>query len=131
MSLNCGMYDLLALSKEPWNKEEEFMDDYVLMEIYLGKEGRLNEERLNVVKNIDKRYPPCFIMTAYYDFLKDCARPFYELLCSKGIEAEFRIYGEKGQEYMGHVFHCNMNLEEARQCNIDECNFMKKYVVSK
>lgn len=127
MALNCGMYDLLYLTKEPRNIKDEFMDNYVLMEIYLGEEGRKQEEKLDVYSNINANYPSCFVMTSYYDFLRDYARPFYELLLKKNVEAEYRLYGDEGQKNMGHVFHCNMNLNEAELCNMDECNFFKKY----
>lgn len=129
VALNCGMYDLLKIAREPFNEAVEFMDNYTIMETYLGAEGRKRENMLDVCGNITSEYPPAFVMTSYYDFLRENARPFYELLRQKGIPAEYHLYGKEGQEYMGHVFHCNMNLKEAEECNKDECDFFKKYLV--
>ena len=47
----------------------------------------------------------------------------------KGVPCEWKKYGEEGQNYMAHVFHVNMNLEEAKQCNQDEIAFFRKYEV--
>ena len=129
IALNCGIYDLLKMSKEPRNKMDAFLDYYVLSEIYLGEEGRKKEPLIDVIGNIGKGYPPTYIMSSYYDFLKEHAEPFYEILRKKGIKSVLKIYGREGDDYMGHVFHCNLNLEEARRCNIEECNFFKNYIV--
>ena len=50
-------------------------------------------------------------------------------LKEKGVPCEWKKYGEEGQNYMAHVFHVNMNLEEAKQCNQDEIAFFRKYEV--
>lgn len=128
IALNCGMYDLRALSQEAYDETEEFLSNYIVMESYLCQENRKDIDRLDVLKHINEKYPPCFVMTSYYDFLKECAKPFYELLCEKGVESTYKIYGTEDQEYMGHVFHCNMNLEEAKECNREEAEFFKKYI---
>ncbi len=101
-----------------------------LMNDYLGKE-RPKElmERLDVLGNITSAFPPSFIMTAEYDFLKANAEPMYKFLKEKGVPCEWKKYGEEGQKHMAHVFHVNMNLDEARQCNQDEIAFFKKYEV--
>lgn len=31
-------------------------------------------------------------------------------------------------KYMQHVCHVNMNLEESKEINSDECDFFKKYI---
>ncbi len=97
---------------------------------YLGK--KLSSEKikmLDVLGNITSDFPPTFVMSAQYDFLKANAQPMTEFLKSKGIETECKIYGEEGQEYMAHVFHVNMNLKEAKVCNQDEVAFFKKHIV--
>lgn len=47
----------------------------------------------------------------------------YELLRAKGIVCEWKLYGKAEDTYMGHVFHLNQRLEEAKICNDDECRF--------
>lgn len=40
--------------------------------------------------------PPAYVMTSYYDFLKDNAEPMYNFLKDKGIDTEWKLYGEEG-----------------------------------
>ena len=61
-----------------------------------------------------------YLMTSEYDFLKENAKPMYELLKQKGISCVYKLYGKEGDNYMGHVFHLNLRLEEARMCNDEE-----------
>ena len=84
---------------------------------------------LDVLGAIDGRYPPAFVMTSWYDFLREQAEPMARLLQDRGVEAEYHLYGEEGQAYMGHVFHCNMRLSEAAVCNDEECEFFKRHTV--
>lgn len=117
VALNCGLYSITdeVVRKNPMRKD------------YLGK---LSDEdpRLDVLSNITCEFPPSYVMTSTFDFLKDAAKPMYELLLSRGVEAEYHLYGTDETEYMGHVFHCNMNLKEAHICNADECRFFKQYI---
>lgn len=114
-ALNCGMYTI-----QPG--EQLFLD-------YLGNHISLDDPRLDVHSNITTAFPPAFVMTSQYDFLRNEAKPMYEFLLAAGVPAVYRLYGQKEQKYMGHVFHCNLNLAEAKQCNKDECDFFKSYVI--
>lgn len=125
VALNCGLY-----SMETDNSGGGKLNVNPLQIDYLGK--KLSPEKtkmLDVLGNITSDFPPTFVMSAQYDFLKANAQPMTEFLKSKGIETECKIYGEEGQEYMAHVFHVNMNLEEAKVCNQDEVAFFKKHIV--
>lgn len=117
VALNCGLYSVTddVVCKSPMKKD------------YLGKLPN-EDPRLQVLDNITSEFPPSYVMTSTFDFLKDAAKPMYELLLSKGVEAEYHLYGTEETEYMGHVFHCNMNLEEAHICNADECRFFKQFI---
>ena len=117
VALNCGLYSVTdeVVCKSPMRKD------------YLG--NLTNEDpRLQVLDNITSGFPPAYVMTSTYDFLKDAAKPMQELLVSRGVEAEYHLYGTEETEYMGHVFHCNMNLKEAHVCNADECRFFKQFI---
>lgn len=126
VALNCGIYDInkivLASNNDGTNDIEHIVADY------LG--GKLEEYRdlLDVVSNITPSFPPAYVMTATNDYLRYEAEPMYNLLKEKEIDAVLKVYGEESQEYMGHVFHCNMKLKEAKICNYDECMFFKKYI---
>ena len=65
----------------------------------------------------------------YYDFLKENAKPMYDFLTDKGIACVQKCYGTEDKKYMAHVCHVNMNLEEAKEINQDECAFFRKYMV--
>lgn len=111
LGLNCGMYEI-GLPKPGEKQEGAASMTKSLMRDYLGKD----------------KYPPAYIMTAYYDFLKEKAEPMYEFLKSKGVDAEWKCYGSEETKYMQHVCHVNMNLEEAKQINNDECAFFRKHM---
>lgn len=115
-ALNCGRYRIVP-------GEPLFRD-------YLEKGISSDDGRLDVASHITGSFPPTFVMTSYYDFLREEARSMYELLRSRDVDAVFRLYGQRGQRYMGHVFHCNLNLKEAKQCNREECEFFKEHLSS-
>lgn len=117
VALNCGMYTI-----QPGKQ---------LFRDYLGKCISPDDSRLNVHSQITAAFPPTFIMTASYDFLRAEAKPMYEFLLNAGVPAVYRLYGQKGQKHMGHVFHCNLNLMEAKVCNKDQCDFFKSHMGSK
>lgn len=117
VALNCGLYDISAES-DLKNKYKE----------YLGNTRKKRNDMLKVLSNITADFPPSYVMSAQYDYLKEKAEPMHKLLTERGVESVCKIYGKEGQEYMAHVFHCNMNLEEAKVCNRDECDFFKAHV---
>lgn len=114
-ALNCGLYTI-----KPGKKM--FAD-------YLGKHIAPDDPRLDVRSHITGAFPPVFVMTSRYDFLREEAKPMFNILRNNGVPAEYRMYGKEGQRYMGHVFHCNMNLAEAKVCNKDQCDFFKSHTV--
>ncbi len=126
LALNCGMYDLAGAALGP---DIDFHGN--LYDDYIGKDRRSRPgiyPLLDVLGHIDGRYPPAFVMTSCYDFLRDNAEPMADLLRSRGVEAEYRLYGKEGDTHMGHVFHCNMRLPEAAVCNEEECAFFRRHI---
>ena len=121
VGLYCGMYDMSARAKE---KRKGIQLDY------LGKEKNISgdDPRLQVLENITPDFPPAFLCTGTNDFLRPCCQPMHEFLQKKGIDAQWKCYGVEGPEGMGHVFHVNILLPEAVQCNDDAAAFFQKYV---
>ncbi len=119
VGLFCGMYDTkpLAMAK----RKDIFLD-------YLGKKIPGDDPRLDVLANIWGNYPPAFLATACHDFLRENAQPMADFLQEKGVEALCRCYGNEEDESIGHVFHVNIPLPEAIQCNDDAAEFFRKYV---
>lgn len=121
IALNCGVY-LIA--------RDDSMDEttMALMADYLPHGGTEEElEMVSAVNHITEAYPPVFYMTCTGDFLQPQAFILEEKLIEKKIPHEFHFYGDAKHE-LGHVFHCNMKMEEAIRCNKDECDFFHKFL---
>jgi acetyl esterase/lipase len=118
IGLFCGLYDLKARASAP--RKGMHKD-------YFGKLPK-DDPRFLSLESVTGNYPPAFIMTGTEDFLRDQAQPMYDFLRSKGIDAEWKCYGREGDKNVGHVFHVNIILPEAIQCNDDAAAFFKKYV---
>ena len=118
LGLFCGMYDTAKLAAQP--RKGLHLD-------YLGKELSPADPRIQVLEAIGENYPPAFIMTSHHDFLKECALPMYELLTGKGIPCRYYCYGTPERKEVGHVFHVNILLPEAVQCNDDTAAFFRVY----
>lgn len=127
VALNCGMYELEAPGK---GKKTEGVTSMMkgLMRDYLGKTPERFGGMLDVKGHITSAFPPAYIMTAHYDFLREKARPMYDYLQNLGVEAVYKCYGSKDTKYMAHVCHVDMNLAEAEQINRDECAFFRRFI---
>lgn len=119
VGLFCGMYDM---SERSSGKRKGILLDY------LGKDIPADDPRFCVLENIGSSYPPAFIATACQDFLRPCAEPMYNFLTEKGVAAQYRCYGTEEDKSVGHVFHVNILLPEARECNDDAALFFAQYV---
>lgn len=119
IGLFCGMYDIPAFAR---GQHKGLANDY------LGRKFDMTDPRLNVLGAITENYPPAFVITSCCDFLREPARPMYEFLTAKGIDAEFHCYGTDEAKEVGHVFHVNIIHPEAVKCNDDAAAFFKKYV---
>ena len=121
--LNCGIYD-------PNTRLQNDLDD--IFWSYIGQDTDIKSEnfqkKIDVLSNITPDFPPSFVMSSHRDFLLPQAQPMYDLLKSKGIEAVIKIYGSPNRKDIGHVFHVNMNLAEAKLCNDDECEFFRRFI---
>ena len=92
-------------------------------EEYFVNRGTLEEyNEITVSNHVNSDFPASFIMTGEGDFLSSQSKPFYDILKSLGVDAEYHYYGDKDHE-LKHVFHIDIKLPEARICNDDECNF--------
>lgn len=123
VGLNCGIYD-------PNTRLQNDLDD--IFWAYIGQNTDIKskdfQQKIDVLSNITPDFPPAFVMSSHRDFLLPQAQPMYDLLKSKGIEAVIKIYGAPNRRDIGHVFHVNMNLPEAKLCNDDECDFFRKFI---
>lgn len=117
LGLNCGMYDASALAAGP--RKGIYLD-------YLGRELPGDDPRFRVLESITSDYPPAYITTACRDFLRSNAEPMYGFLKDKGIKTAWKCYGAEDDETVGHVFHVNISLPDAAQCNDDSAAFFRE-----
>ena len=115
LGLCCGTYDLKKRALEA--------DGKGLMRDYLGKDIRKYGEKLNVLNYITADYPPAYLFSANGDYLKEECCPMAELLRSKGVRSEYKIYGNE-QTY--HVFHVDMRNEFGKEANGEMVAFFKE-----
>ncbi len=119
LGLNCGLYDTAAQAAAP--RKGLSLD-------YLGKALPADDPRLQVLDAITASYPPAYITTAHHDFLRENAQPMCDLLTSKGVPAQVKCYGSGEDKTVAHVFHVNILLPDAIQCNDDAATFFRQYV---
>lgn len=126
VALNCGSYKIVI----PEQKTGDMMLDLTanLMKDLLPDGGSKEECALiSPIDHLNSMFPPAFVMTAEGDFLRGDALPLVHALDEQGVEVCYRYYKSATRE-LGHVFHCNMRLDEAAQCNADECAFFWAHV---
>lgn len=119
LGLNCGMYDMTKRTASP--RKGVQLD-------YLGKHLPDDDPRFRVLESVTCDYPPAYITTSCKDFLRPCAKPMYDFLTAKGIDAAWKCYGTEDNEEVGHVFHVNIILPEAIACNEDSIRFFRKHL---
>lgn len=115
--LNCGMYDLKK-QFETGAKNKKMFQAY-----FQGREGEYADHLLTL-EAVNENFPPSYIMTAYYDFLRDDGVEFAEILKKNGVKYSFRMFGDETTQDMSHVFHLNIRTNEAKLCNDEECEFL-------
>lgn len=119
LGLCCGTYDLQKRIREDAGKG--------VMRDYLGKDPERFAEKLDVLEYIDENYPPTYLFSSKGDFLMKECQPMAEFLKNKGVECEYKIYGN---EQTGHVFHVDMRNEFSAEANREQLEFFKKVLAS-
>lgn len=116
VALNCGLFNV---AMERNNKADIMLDLF---------ESHWEEccDFLNVEDFLTKEFPPAFVMTSEYDFLRFQNRNMARFLEKLGLPHVFKHYGTKDDKEISHVFHVNMKLPLAHACNDEECEFFKR-----
>lgn len=122
VALNCGAYDMNPESNPTGNTLSLMKGDI------LPNKGTDEEFRaISPVNFITEKFPPCFVMTANQDFLKDQASALMEKLDEAGAQYVYKLYGDDSNP-QGHVFHLNMHNETGKLCNDEECAFFRSFM---
>ena len=111
LCLNCGIFTTK-------DKEAAFVNI-----LPPGKEKEVLSV-LDVVSNITSDFPPCYIMTSVDDFNRGEQQVLIDALERNGVRYEYKVYGDENNR-LGHVFHCDIRNETAKQANLDELNFLR------
>ena len=119
LGLNCGAYDLPGYLQNMGGE-----DPY--LEAYFCDDPKKCSEETTIMPYLNEAFPPSYVMTSYYDFLRQEAQPFYEALKEKGVKCEYHLYGNESTPEMIHVFHTDIRLSQAWECNEDECRFFRE-----
>jgi acetyl esterase/lipase len=120
VALNCGLYDATKLKKLSFLMSK-------LVHDYLPKGKHSFEyEDMNLLPHITSEFPPSFIMSSNGDFLLDQSIRLDETLNQKKVDHRFEVYGSP-DKILGHVFHCDLRLEEARALNVKQCDYFKSF----
>lgn len=119
VALNCGVYEM---------KKEDKGLTANLMKDFLPNKGTEEEYRMiSPINYVNEKFPPCIVMTASDDFLKDQAMPMVNRLKEKGVDVRYMFYGDD-EHKLGHVFHLNMRSDDAKKCNDDQCDYFKEFL---
>ena len=107
---------------------EEIPEVVMLMEdLFATGFGTEESYMISVTNHVTPDFPPTFLMTSSHDFLKDQAPLMAAELLRCNVPFTFRFYATPDKPLL-HVFQCNMKLEEAAQCNDDECAFFRTFL---
>ena len=106
VALNCGLYS----TETPLDSYEDFL------------ETPEDLQKLEVLRYVNKDFPPAFVMTCNEDFLLHEPEYLLPVLERLGIPYQYRFCGTD-ELRLGHVFHCDIRKEAAKQINNDECEF--------
>ena len=118
LGLACGLYDVR--DRKPCDRRNGYRG-------VLKGNGTAEElETLSPAAFVTPAFPPCFVFTAVGDFLLDQPAKLTTRLDECGVDYESKVYGST-DDPLGHVFHCNVRSEAAKQANDDQCAFFEKH----
>ncbi|MCD8086741.1 MAG: alpha/beta hydrolase [Clostridiales bacterium] len=122
VALNCGVYQIAT------DGENDDLNRLLMADL-LPEHGTPEElAGISVIRYVTPQFPPTFFMTATGDFLQDQTPLLQAALMANSVPFVLRFYGDAARPPLGHVFHCNIKTEDARQCNDEECGFFRNFL---
>ena len=120
VALCCGEYDFIYT-----DGTRDMMEG--LMEAFLPGGGTEEElDRIRPVNFVTGDFPPTFLMSASEDFLKEEAPVMAAKLTECQVPFTYKFYGSKTHP-LAHVFHLDVNSEDAKACRDEECAFFRSF----
>ena len=112
LALNCGLYTTAGKAEELRN--------------FLPKQNAEEAlEMLDLIQHITADHPPCFVLTANRDFLREEPNALLPVLKQQGVPYRYQLYGSDAHP-LAHVFHCDIRSKAAKRVNDAECAFFLK-----
>lgn len=114
VAMNCAVYDVANDPNDSISK-------------WYKPRGHKYDENFNIQKYVTKDFPPSYLMSSTKDFLLPQLEPQAKFFETKGIPYSSKVYGKPDDNNATHVFHINLALEIARECNADEIDFFCRH----
>ncbi|MBR5096263.1 MAG: alpha/beta hydrolase [Treponema sp.] len=116
--LNCGFYDWIKGANT--NKET-----LALLQALMPYGGTEREKALaSPALHVTKDFPPSFIVTAEFDFLRPMAALAVQSLCAAGVDFRYKCYFS-AKEKLFHVFMLNLRSKEGKKSIDEQCDWFK------
>lgn len=125
--LNCGIYDISAMLRETGPSIillKPLTRDLMGVEKIPDVLSPLQEGVLRPVAYVGNTFPAVYVMTSTGDFLNRQPELLLPVLEKNGIPHVFRVFGSETNR-LTHVFHCDLRLPDAAECNDAEAAFLK------
>lgn len=117
LGCNCGVYTMTRENNNAFYAA-----------IFKNKGTKEELKQMDLVSHITERFPPCYIIGASNDSLKEEIPKLTERLKKCHIPYRQRVYGDEKDHPLYHVFHCDIKTEDAKLANDEECDFFGEYM---
>lgn len=122
LGLNCGIYSLEMVNKNPFIK--------AMLSPYLGWDTKKYGRQIYPLHYQNKDFPACFVFTSKNDFFRYYQKPLLNKLKENGTEHYFSVYGLHQKEMVGHVFHVDIKTAIGQKANNDQIDFFKTKITA-
>lgn len=118
LSLNCGLYSNLGTS--------EVSQTWWMWKYFLPRHSKKSDPRFQTVSHINPSFPPTYLMTSDGDFLHAENAPFKKRLEEANVPLLYEDFVGQG-EPLGHVFHLDVDTDDARKARFDSERFLASF----
>lgn len=133
LGLNCGFYKVnwfFYLVNDIVDAMTDVLGDEAMSKgkmLLNGKSVKIGKFT-NVLKWINKDFPPCYVVSGGNDFVKFQVKYIRRQLKKFHINHKAKIYGTRADKDTIHNFHANLECDYSKICNDDECEFFKSLI---
>lgn len=112
IALNCGVYNL---------EDNHLTNTQALMEaLFPDRDIDQMKRLISADQYVTRQFPKTIVMTCYGDFLREDAKAMIKALQQHQVTHHVLMYGDQ-KKPLHHVFHCDVSLPIAQECNALEC----------